>query len=83
MENNTEKQANDAALNYLKEIYAGYNDDYSLDLIKILEDLRKSQGSYCDWFTPKEYNYFLGEEQIGILLKHDIDEWHFGNSLLL
>ncbi|HXD94800.1 MAG TPA: hypothetical protein VNX01_16450 [Bacteroidia bacterium] len=72
MENNTRKQASDATQNYLKEIYAGYNDDYNRDLIKILEDLRSSQGSYYDWFTPKIYIYPLSEEHKDMLKKHNV-----------
>ena len=74
MENNIEKQANEATRNYLKEIYDGHNDDYSHDIIKILEDLKKGQGGYYNWFTPKKYIYPLTEEHKEMLKKHDVTD---------
>jgi hypothetical protein len=77
MENKTQNNVNDVALNYLREIYIRHTDGYSRDMIEILEDLRNFQewdnGCYgADWFTPKKYIYLLSEKHKDMLKKHNV-----------
>ena len=65
MEDNKQKQANDAAQNYLREVYASY--EHESDTIKILEDLRNGQDWNDEWFTPKEFDYLYTEEEVDTL----------------